>query len=124
MVADSAFLFDQVGHPPRGPQTGFVAQSLGPTLQPALDVPQIFRTQTRSASRPSRLLEGPLSAPLELLRPAVHGLPMHSHPAGYFRLRNSLLQQPSPEEASLLQRLKISSNSCWVSHRPTLAEDG
>ena len=37
--------------------------------------------------------------------------------------RNSLLQQPSPEQASLLQGLKISPNSCWVSHAPTLAED-
>ena len=97
MVADSAFLFDQVGHAPRGPQTGFVAQGLWPTLQPALDAPQIFRTQTRSAPSPSRFLQGALSAPLEVLRPAAHGLPMHSHPAGYFRLRNSLLQQPSPE---------------------------
>src|SRR6266704_225435 len=72
MVADSAFLFDQVGHAPRGPQTGFVAQSLWPTLQPALDAPQIFRTQTRSAPSPSRFLQGALSAPLELLRPASH----------------------------------------------------
>src|SRR5216110_1607297 len=72
MVADSAFLFDQMGHAPRGPQTGFVAQSLRPTLQPALDTPQIFRTQTRSAPSPSRFLQGALSAPLELLRPAAH----------------------------------------------------
>jgi hypothetical protein len=34
---------------------------LWPTRQPALDAPQIVRTQTRSASRPSRFLQGALS---------------------------------------------------------------
>src|ERR1700730_9169007 len=72
MVADPAFLLDQVRHPPRGPQTGFLPQNLWPAFQPALDVPQIFRTQTRSAPSASRFFQGPRSAPLELLRPAAH----------------------------------------------------
>jgi len=50
MVADAAFFIDQVRHPPRRPQAGFVTQSFRPALQPALDLLQIFHTQPRFAS--------------------------------------------------------------------------
>jgi hypothetical protein len=50
MVTDPTFFLDQVRHPPRRPQTGFVTQSFWPTLQSALDLLQIFHTQPRFAS--------------------------------------------------------------------------
>src|SRR5438270_13647431 len=92
MVADSAFLFDQVGHAPRGPQTGFVAQSLWPTLQPALDLVPVFRTQPRFASGAPRFPQTGQPGCLELLGPAADRLPMGPDLPCHFGLMDSPLQ--------------------------------
>src|SRR6516225_10631910 len=66
MVFHPTFLLDQMGHAPRGPQAGLVAQRLGPSLQPLLDVPQIFRTQARSPPHMSGFLQRPHAAVLQV----------------------------------------------------------
>src|SRR5712664_421157 len=71
MVADSTFLLNQVGHPPRRPQTGFVTQCFGPVLQPALDLLQVFGTQARFASSAPRFPQTGQPSCLQLLGPAT-----------------------------------------------------
>jgi hypothetical protein len=51
-----------------------------------------------------------------LLRPAVHGLPMHANAARHFRLGYPLLQQPRSTHASSLQLHPILFDSGWMSH--------
>ncbi len=102
MVADAAFLLDQVRHPPRRPQTGFIAQSLRPTLQPALDLVEVLRTQPRFASGPPGFLQPRQPGRLPLLRPATHRLPMRPDPPRYLGLMNPLFEQPCRPQAPLL----------------------
>jgi len=122
MVADAAFFLDQVRHPPRRPQTGFVTQSFRPALQPALDLLQIFRTQPRFASGPPRFPQTGQPGCLQLLGPAADRLPMGPDLPCHFGLMHSLLQQPRRPQAPLLQRLKVPSYSRRIPHGPTVAQ--
>jgi hypothetical protein len=123
MVLYPAFVLDQMSYPPRSPQPGFVAQNLRSALQALLDAAQIVRMQTRSATGPPRLLQGPQSALLKLLRPATHRLAMRTHLPRYFGLSNSRLQQPRRLQSPLLQCLKVSLHSCQISHAGTVAQN-
>jgi len=116
MVADSTFLLNQVGHPPRRPQTGFVTQCFGPVLQPALDLLQVFGTQARFASSAPRFPQTGQPSGLQLLGPATDRLPMGPDLSRHFGLMDSLFQQPRRPQAPLLQCLKVSPHSCRVSH--------
>jgi len=93
MVANSALVLDQVCHPRRGPQSTLVPQRFQPTLQPALDPPQLFRFQARFAACPARPPQGPQSTLSQLFRSEADRLPMHSHPARDFRWVHALPQQ-------------------------------
>src|SRR5260370_792512 len=123
MIANSAFLLDQVRHSPRRPQTGFVPQSFRPALQPALDFLQLFDTQPRFASGPPRFAQTGDPGGLQLLSPAAHRLSMGSDLPRYFGLMDSLLQQPRRPQAPLLQRLKISPYSRSISHLRTIPQE-
>jgi hypothetical protein len=92
VVADPAFLLDQVRHPRRRPQTVLVSQSLRPSLQATFDAPQVFPSQARFASCSSGPPQRPQSAFLQLLRPTTDGLSMSTHPAGHFPLVYPLAQ--------------------------------
>ena len=123
MVADPALALDQVRHTPCGPQIGLVSQGLWTTLQAALDPPQVGCLQARLAPGAPGFLQRPSSARGKLFGPATHRLTMHSDPPGYFCLCNSLLQQPSGEEAPLLQLFEVSLYSFWVSHALNIAQE-
>ena len=92
MVAHPTFFFDQVRYSPRRPQPGFVPQRFRPTLQPALDLLQIFGTQPRFASGSTRFPQTGKAGGLQLLSPAAHRLPMGSDLPRYLGLMDSLLQ--------------------------------
>src|SRR5438094_2175308 len=62
VVADPALFLDQVGDPPRRPQTALVSQNLRPSLQAAFGAPQTFRAQAGLASCSSGPLRRPQSA--------------------------------------------------------------
>jgi hypothetical protein len=49
VIGNPAFPFDQLRHPRRSPQTGYIAQSLRTLLEPALDLSYLLCTQTRLA---------------------------------------------------------------------------
>ena len=121
MVFHPTFLLDQMGHAPRGPQAGLVAQRLGPSLQPLLDVPQIFRTQARSPPHMSGFLQRPHAAVLQVCRPTADRLAMRAHLAGHFGLMHSLAQQFCRLQSPLLQLLKISPYSRRISHERRVA---
>ena len=123
VVAHSTFFFDQVRHSPGGPQTGFVAQCFGAALQSAFDASQVCGTQAWLAPSAPGLLQGLLSARGQLLGPATHRLPMHTHLPGHFRLRNALPQQPCGEPAPLFQFLEVPPNTFWVSHALNIAQE-
>src|SRR5713226_3378843 len=122
MVAHPAFLLDQVHHPPRRPQAGFIAQSLWPAFQSALDLRQVPWTQSRLAAGASGFPQPGQSRRLQLLRPATYRLPMRPEPPRNLGLMNSFSQQPRRPQAPLLQCRKVSPHSCWVSHEPTLSQ--
>ena len=52
MILDTAFLLDQVRHPRRGPQTGFIPQSLRTLFEPLLDLLELLGL--RRGLRPAR----------------------------------------------------------------------
>ena len=79
--------------------------------------------QARLAPGTSGFLQRPSSALGKLLGPAAHRLSMHSDSPSHFCLRNSLLQQPTGEEATLFQLFKVSLYSFWVSHALTIAQE-
>jgi hypothetical protein len=88
------FLLDQVCHPPRRPQTGFIAQRLWPAFQPAFNLLQVFGTQSRLAAGPPGFPQPRQPHGLQLLGPATYRLPMRPDPPRHLGLMNSLLQQP------------------------------
>lgn len=102
MVANSTLALDQVRHPRRGPQATLVPQRFWPTLQPALDPPQLFRPQVRFAAYPARAPQGPQSTLLQLFGPAADRLPVRSHPAGDFCWVHALPQQFGRLPATML----------------------
>jgi hypothetical protein len=118
-----AFVLDQVGHPPRRPQAGFITQHLWPTLQTALDAPQVSRMQARLAPSSSRLLQRPPSTVLQLPRPTDLRIADAPHTPGHLGLAISLLQQPHRFHPPLLQSLKISANSRRIPHAGTLPQN-
>jgi hypothetical protein len=95
-------VLDQMGDAPRRPQPGLIAQSLRPALESLLDAPQILGTQTRAAPGASRLPQRPPAAPLQLLDPPAHRLPMYSDSPGHFRLMNALAKQIGRLQTTLL----------------------
>ena len=62
---------DQIGDPPRRPETRAVPQRVGAARQPAFEAPQIRRRQLRGPARPRRAFQSGPAARRELLRPAV-----------------------------------------------------
>jgi hypothetical protein len=123
MVADPAFVLDQVRHAPSRPQTGVIAQRCGPALESTLDALQVGPAQARFAPGASGFLQRPASTPFHLPRPTADRLPMDPDLSGHFRLRNSLPQQPGRNEAPLFQGLEIPLYSPWVSHAPSVAPE-
>jgi hypothetical protein len=101
MVSDPAFLLDQVRHPPRRPQTGFITQSFRPALQPALDLVQVLLPEARFASGAPRFPQTGQPGSLQLLGPATDRLAMGSDLPRHFGLMDSLVQQPRRPQAPL-----------------------
>ena len=67
VVPNPKLLFDQMSHPPQGPQRCLVAQGFRSLQQTLLQPLQVLRTQTRLAPGPTGLLQ----SLRPLLRPAV-----------------------------------------------------
>jgi len=57
MITHPASLLDQMDHPVRGPQAGFIPQRLRPAFKSALDLVELLRTQSRLASGAAGLLQ-------------------------------------------------------------------
>jgi hypothetical protein len=95
-------MLNEMGHAPRRPQAGLIAESLWPALQTALNTPQIFRTETRLSSGSPGFLECPQSALLKLSRPPTYRLPVYPNAAGDFGLGDSSAQQFRSFAAALL----------------------
>ena len=75
---------------------------------------------TQDASGAPGFLQTVPSLRFQLLRPPTHRLPVHAHPPRHLGLMNSLGQQPRRPQPPVPQCLKVSPNSCWISHGPTL----
>jgi len=93
MVLHSAFDLDQVSNTRRSPQVAFVAQSVWPALQPALDAPQVFRAQAGFASCPPGPLQRPHATLFELFCPTSNRLPVYLYPTCDFGSMDPLAKQ-------------------------------
>ena len=116
MVVNSKLSLDQIGHSSAGPQRRFVAQRFRPLHKASLQPPPVLPTQARLPSGPARL---PQTLPPLLrvrFRPAAHRPVAGLYPPRDLGLMHPLSQQPDAFHPPLLQRLEISSHSCWVSH--------
>lgn len=116
MVLNAAFLLNQVGYPAGGPQTGFVAESFRPALQPALNPLYVFRTEVRPAASTPRLPQSLLALLAHGGCPLTYRLTMGTYPPGHFRLAQSFLEKFCRLHTSPLQSFKISALSRWKSH--------
>ena len=107
VVANPAFLLDQMGHARRRPQAAPIAQCLRSAFQALLDPPQVFWLQPGRTASMRRLLQ-PL-APLlpQRLGPLADRLAVRPHPPRHFRMAQPLLQQSGRLQPSPLQSLKI-----------------
>ena len=76
MITHPAFLLDQMGDPVRRPQTGFIPQCLRPAFEPDLDLAELPRTQSRSASGAASLLQPGTPFGRQL------GCPLRAEPVG------------------------------------------
>jgi hypothetical protein len=98
--AHSTFLLDELFDPHRGPQTRGVSQGLRPTLQSALDAPQVRWTQTGLAPRATRLLQPGATRLGQLSGPPTYRLAMDADFPRYLRLAPPFLEQSHRLQAS------------------------
>lgn len=123
MITHPASLLDQMDHPVRGPQAGFIPQRLRPAFKSALDLVELLRTQSRLASGAAGLLQPSTPIGLQLGRPLTHRLPVRAHPACYFRLAQAFRKQTPRAHAAPLQCLEVPAYPCWKSHAPSLTQN-
>jgi len=121
MVDNPTFLLDQMGYTVGGPQSGLIPQSLRTAFESLLDLAQILRAQAWLAASPARLLQSGPSLLAYLGRPLTYRLPVHPDSPRDFRLAVPLLQQSRRLHPPLLKCLKVSPNSCRISHAETIA---
>lgn len=114
MIGHPTLARDEVRHSPSGPQARVIPQGFRPPLQAALNPVQISLAQARLATGPP--------ARGQLLRPAIHRLPVHAHAAGDFGFAQTALQQPRRAQAPAFQGIKVSSHASGVSHTSSLSD--
>lgn len=118
VVPNPKLLFDQMAHPPQGPQRRLVPQSLRPLQQTLLQPLQVLCTQTRLAPGPTGLPQSRGPSLRQHPRPTVHAGVAHFQPASDFRFAQPLIQQSHPPQATAFQSLKVSTHSFGVPHAP------
>ena len=116
MVADAELLLDQMRHARARPEWCFVSQSFRAFQQEFFQPPVVLRPQQRLASRPARLFQRRFASFPILPSPSRHGLPRHGHPSCYLRVTQSLVYQSNSFQSPPLQRRKVPSHACRVSH--------
>jgi hypothetical protein len=121
MVGNPTCLLKQMGDTVGGPQTGLVAQSLRSAFESLFDLAEILCAQAWLAASTARLLQSGAAFLPQLDRPLTYRLPVHPDSPRHSRLTVPLLQQPRRMHPPLLKRLKVSSNSCRISHAQTIA---
>lgn len=121
MVGNPTFLLDQMGDTSGGPQPGLVAQHFRTPLESLFELAKILRAQAWLAASTGRPLQPSAAVLAQLGRPLTYRLPVRSHSSGYFRLAVTLLKQPRRLHPPLLKCLKVSPNSCRISHAQTIA---
>src|ERR1019366_4935493 len=111
----------QMDHPVRRPQAGFIPQRLRSAFESTLDLADLLRTQPRLAPGTPSLPKPSQTFGVQLGRPPAYRLPMRADPARYFRLAQSLPQQPRRAHPPPLQRLVVPAYPCWKSHAINLS---
>jgi hypothetical protein len=122
MVVDSALALDQLRHSWQGPQSRFVAERFGASLQGILDLAQISGSQACLAPPSATRLQSRGSCLRKRGRPAADGLPMHSNFPCHIGLTPTSLQQLRCLQAATLQGFKIALDPSGISHERTLHE--
>jgi hypothetical protein len=122
MILNTTFLLDEVRHPGRRPQSGFIAECLRTPLQRSRQALQLWGPESWLAAGPARPLQAAASLALQLPSPAAHRLPMHAHLSGNLRLAQTLGQQSRRPPATSFQNYKVPSYSGWISHAERLAQ--
>lgn len=123
MIANPAFPFDEIRHPPGGPQAGVISQGFRATSQPAFDALHVLGTEAWLPSSPSSPFQSDRTGHRQLLPPAVHGLTMHAHATGDLRFAEALGQQTRRPQSAAFQGEKIAPDSSGGSHSVIVAEN-
>ena len=116
VIPNSALLLDELGHTATRPEFRVVPQGAGPPLETRFDLPQLAARQERLPTGPARLAQAPTPFGLEGGGPPADGLSVNIEPASHLGLADALAQERGRLKASLLERLKIASDSGWISH--------
>src|ERR1017187_1305823 len=118
VVANAELLLDQIRHSRTGPQRCLVPQSFRTLQQQFFQPLPVLLSQQRLAACPARSPQCPLALLPILPSPPHHRLPCHPHSPCGLRVTESFLHQPHRFKPALLQRLKVASYPCWISHAP------
>ena len=122
MILQSRLPFDQISHPPSGPQAGAVAQSFRPCLEATAQLLQLGGLQAGFASGPTRFLEGFGSLAFPDSMPAADRLAVNTQSPGHFSLMETSLKKPGGFEPSLFQLIEIALDAFWITHARRLPE--
>jgi hypothetical protein len=116
VVSHSALVLDEVAHPPRGPQSAGVPESLRTALERPLDLGQLVGRQLRWPTGARRFAQSPHPGLLQLARPTADRLAVHSHPPRHLGLAQPLPQQSRRFQPPPLQPCEVPPHTRWISH--------
>jgi len=116
----SSLSFDQIGHPPGGPQSGAITQRLGAFFETPAQLFQLHGLQARFAAGSAGFLKRFGSFVLPGLVPAADRLAVHMEFAGYLGLAQALVEEFGGFESPLFQLIKIAFDAFGITHAQRL----
>jgi hypothetical protein len=119
----SGLALDQIGHTPGGPQSGAVAQHLRTFFQPAPQLFQLGRQQSRLTTSPTDLTQRTAASFAPGSVPSTYRLPVNLKPSGYLALAQALVEEPGGLEPPPFQFSEIAFNAFWIAHAQRLPQD-
>jgi len=119
----SSLPFDQIGHPPSGPQASAITQSFGACFQALAHLLQLLRVQARFAARASSLFESVGSVVQPGMMPTADRLAMDLEFARHLGLAQALVEELGGFEPPPLQLTKVAFNAFGITHAQRLSRE-
>lgn len=118
MIADTCLPLNQIHHPCRRPQGGFVTENLGTLQQGLFELVNLVGVQSRLAASAARLLQSVDAIGLPCGVPAAGRLGADTQTLGNLTLAVTTVEEFGGSKPTLLELVKIALQSFGVSHAP------